>query len=229
MKGLPKTGEKLIRKTTVSLRRYMHVHVLKRNIGLFSGFVWDVNEEKQRLKVKERIDKCVRDKLLLFCDILNLLVNKSCSKKEDLSVKLLEFLESPHVTTEIFLADIEKAKKLKRKTKSSKSPRSGRKSVKTTSKLKGRICHSGTISMPSSISCLASLKLYEQYFLASSMNGSHKDRLFTEDDKNRSSELFRQEKNASFSRSLECGDGLDHFLIHSRKLAAHHLHLANPF
>ncbi|KAK1356510.1 hypothetical protein POM88_049766 [Heracleum sosnowskyi] len=94
------------------------VHVLKRNIGLFSGFVWDVNEEKQRLKVKERIDK----------------FTKSCSKKEDLSVKLLEFLESPHVTTEILLSDIEKAKKLKRKAKSSKSPRSGRKAVKTASK-----------------------------------------------------------------------------------------------
>ncbi|KAK1358359.1 hypothetical protein POM88_051615 [Heracleum sosnowskyi] len=74
------------------------VHVLKRNIGLFSGFVWDVNEE-------------------------------------DLSMKLLEFLESPHVTTEILLADIEKAKKLKRKAKSSKSPRSGRKAVKTASKI----------------------------------------------------------------------------------------------
>ncbi|KAK1358353.1 hypothetical protein POM88_051609 [Heracleum sosnowskyi] len=113
------------------------VHLLKRNIGLFSGFVWDVNEEKQRLKVKERIDKCVRDKLLFFCDILNLPVTKSCSKKEDLSVKLLEFLESPHVTTEILLADIEKAKKLKRKAKSSKSPRSGRKAVKTASKYSG--------------------------------------------------------------------------------------------
>ncbi|KAL8101307.1 uncharacterized protein LOC141686956 isoform X2 [Apium graveolens] len=40
--------------------------------------------------------------------------------------------------------------------------------------LKGQICQSGTISMPSSISCLASLKLYEQYFLASSMDGSIK-------------------------------------------------------
>ncbi|XP_074347570.1 uncharacterized protein LOC141686433 [Apium graveolens] len=40
--------------------------------------------------------------------------------------------------------------------------------------LKGRICQSGTISMPSSISCLASLMLFEQYFLASSMDGSIK-------------------------------------------------------
>lgn len=40
--------------------------------------------------------------------------------------------------------------------------------------LKGSIHHSGTISMPSSISCLASLKLYDQYFLASSMDGSIK-------------------------------------------------------
>ncbi|KAL1830741.1 hypothetical protein ACET3Z_000392 [Daucus carota] len=38
----------------------------------------------------------------------------------------------------------------------------------------GSIHHRGTISMPSSISCLASLKLYDQYFLASSMDGSIK-------------------------------------------------------
>lgn len=40
--------------------------------------------------------------------------------------------------------------------------------------LKGNINHSCTVSMPSSISCLASLKLYDQYFLASSMDGSMK-------------------------------------------------------
>ncbi|CAH9089508.1 unnamed protein product [Cuscuta epithymum] len=38
--------------------------------------------------------------------------------------------------------------------------------------VKGNLCSSDTISMPSSISCIASLVLYDQYFLASSMDGS---------------------------------------------------------
>ncbi|XAR56192.1 hypothetical protein NMG60_11036573 [Bertholletia excelsa] len=37
--------------------------------------------------------------------------------------------------------------------------------------LKGNLFHPHIISMPSSISCLASLQLYEQHFLASSMDG----------------------------------------------------------
>lgn len=101
------------------------VHTLKKNIGLFSGFVWAENEEKQRTKIKERIDKCVKEKLQFVCDILNIPFNKTSTKKEDLSAKLLEFLESPHVTTEELLADKEvKGKRLKRKGKSSKSPSS---------------------------------------------------------------------------------------------------------
>ncbi|XP_031093468.1 uncharacterized protein LOC115998127 isoform X2 [Ipomoea triloba] len=38
--------------------------------------------------------------------------------------------------------------------------------------LKGNMCRSDAIFMPSSISCIASLTLYDQYFLASSMDGS---------------------------------------------------------
>ncbi|KAI8000132.1 DDB1- and CUL4-associated factor 4 [Camellia lanceoleosa] len=38
--------------------------------------------------------------------------------------------------------------------------------------LKGNILHSDIVYMPSSISCLASLQLYDQYFLSSAMDGS---------------------------------------------------------
>ena len=90
-------------------------------------------QEKQRAKVKEKIDKCVKEKLMDFCDVLNIPIIKSTSKKvsydrmilvivstiyqlaiillaylwfqEDLSAKLLEFLESPHATTDILLAE----------------------------------------------------------------------------------------------------------------------------
>ncbi|GMH23456.1 hypothetical protein Nepgr_025299 [Nepenthes gracilis] len=82
-------------------------HNLKRDIGKFSGFVWIANEEKQRAKVKEKLDKCVKEKLIDFCDMLNIPINKAIVKKEDLSVKLLEFLECPRATTDVLLADQE--------------------------------------------------------------------------------------------------------------------------
>nr|GLL36013.1 protein DEK-like isoform X2 [Ipomoea trifida] len=82
------------------------VHNLKRNIGQFSGYVWVENEhEKQRVKVREKLEKCVKEKLLDFCDVLNVPVNRA---SEELTVKLLEFLESPHATTDLLLANKEK-------------------------------------------------------------------------------------------------------------------------
>lgn len=38
-------------------------------------------QEKQRVKVKEKIDKCVKEKLMDFCDVLNIPINKSGVKK----------------------------------------------------------------------------------------------------------------------------------------------------
>ncbi|KAL3001603.1 hypothetical protein AAZX31_08G010500 [Glycine max] len=98
-------------------------HHLKRNIGLFSGYVWTENEEKQRAKIREKIDKCVKEKLVDFCNVLNIPITKTSMKKEELSAKLLEFLESPHATTDVLLADKEKkGKKRARKQTPSKSP-----------------------------------------------------------------------------------------------------------
>lgn len=85
--------------------------------------------------MKEKLDKCVKDKLIDFCDVLNIPINKAAVKKvcdytndfvssflfdmhfsfhsglgifqEELSAKLLEFLESPHSTTDVLLADKE--------------------------------------------------------------------------------------------------------------------------
>ncbi|XP_061342857.1 DEK domain-containing chromatin-associated protein 1-like isoform X2 [Gastrolobium bilobum] len=117
-------------------------HNLKRNIGQFSGYVWTENEEKQRAKVKERIDKCVKEKLMDFCDILNIPINKTNVKKEELSAKLLEFLESPHATTDVLLADKEqKGKKRTRKATPSKSP--GEASMETPAKKQKQTSQSG--------------------------------------------------------------------------------------
>ncbi|KAA8540663.1 hypothetical protein F0562_024418 [Nyssa sinensis] len=109
--------------------------ILKRNISQFSGFVWVENEqEKKRAKVKEKLDKCVKEKLLDFCDVLNIPINKA-TLKEELSAKLLEFLESPHATTDTLLADKEqKGKKRKGKAIARKGASSGEASAETTAK-----------------------------------------------------------------------------------------------
>ncbi|VFR01613.1 unnamed protein product [Cuscuta campestris] len=89
--------------------------ILKKNIGQFSGYAWAEDElEKQRGRLRDKFDKCVKDKLLDFCDLLNVPAYKSSTKKEELTLKLLEFLESPHITTDKLLADKEKKRKNQR-------------------------------------------------------------------------------------------------------------------
>ncbi|XP_073296721.1 DEK domain-containing chromatin-associated protein 1-like isoform X2 [Primulina huaijiensis] len=109
---------------TILFGKKAKVLTVKKRISLFSGFVWVEDEEKQRAKVKEKLDKCVKEKLLDFCDVLNIPVNKATIKKEELSVKLLEFLESPHATTDTLLADKDKNKKRKIKESASKTSNS---------------------------------------------------------------------------------------------------------
>ncbi|KAJ8537049.1 hypothetical protein K7X08_035450 [Anisodus acutangulus] len=131
LKDIPNVAYKLSKRKPDDNLQILHnilygkkskVHSLKKNIGQFSGFVWVENEEKQRGKTKEKLDKCVKEKLLDFCDVLNIPVSRSAAKKDELSVKLLEFLESPHPTTDSLLADKEqKGKKQKRKGTASKS------------------------------------------------------------------------------------------------------------
>ncbi|KAL9262893.1 DEK domain-containing chromatin-associated protein 3-like protein [Drosera capensis] len=102
---------------------------IKNNISRFSGFVWHDNEEKQRLKVKEKLDKCVKEKLVELCDILDIPISRATSKKEDIVVKLLEFLVEPHPTTTVLLAEKDqpsKGKKRRRDTKGSSSRRSSK-------------------------------------------------------------------------------------------------------
>ncbi|KAL2347067.1 hypothetical protein Fmac_001067 [Flemingia macrophylla] len=137
-----KPDENLHMLHTLLFGKKTKAHNLKRNIGQFSGYVWTENEDKQRTKVKERIDKFVKEKLLDFCDVLNIQINKTNVKKEELSAKLLEFLESPHATTDILLADKEqKGKKRTRKPSLSKSP--GEASTETPAKKQKQTSQSG--------------------------------------------------------------------------------------
>uniref|UniRef100_A0A1J3IR36 Protein DEK n=1 Tax=Noccaea caerulescens TaxID=107243 RepID=A0A1J3IR36_NOCCA len=92
--------------------------MLKRNIGQFSGFVWtEQEEEKQRAKAKEKLEKCIKEKLIDFCDVFDIPINKSNVKKEELTVRVLEFLVNPKATRDIVLADsVKESKKRKKST-----------------------------------------------------------------------------------------------------------------
>ncbi|KAF2302680.1 hypothetical protein GH714_000733 [Hevea brasiliensis] len=113
---------------TILFGKKAKAHNLKKNIGQFSGYVWAENEEKQKAKVREKLDRCFKEKLVDFCDVLNIPISKTVVKKEELTVKLLEFLESPHATTDVLLADKEQKGK-KRKVTMGKNATPGEASV----------------------------------------------------------------------------------------------------
>ncbi|KAH0864526.1 hypothetical protein HID58_081737 [Brassica napus] len=93
-------------KATITLTVSDSAKMLKRNIGLFSGFVW--SEEKQKPRAKEKLKKCIKEKLIDFCDVLDIPINKYNVKKEELVVTVIEFLVNPKATRDIVLAHSEK-------------------------------------------------------------------------------------------------------------------------
>ncbi|XP_042757652.1 probable 1-acylglycerol-3-phosphate O-acyltransferase [Lactuca sativa] len=67
---------------------------VKMNILQFSGFVWQESDEKQKVKVKEKLDKHNKEKLLEFCDLFDMPIVKTSAKK-------------PHVTNNELLSEKE--------------------------------------------------------------------------------------------------------------------------
>ncbi|CAD5335729.1 unnamed protein product [Arabidopsis thaliana] len=117
-----KADDNLMLLHTILFGKKAKAQMVKRNIGQFSGFAWsEKEEEKQRARIKEKIDKCVKEKLIVFCDVLDIPISRSNVKKEELAVKVLEFLESPKETRDVIIADQEKAKKRKSTPKRGKS------------------------------------------------------------------------------------------------------------
>ncbi|KAH7331665.1 hypothetical protein KP509_20G046000 [Ceratopteris richardii] len=112
-------------------------HTGKANILQFSGFVWGENKEKERAKVKERLEKVVKETLFQMGDILDLNLQKSL-KKEDTVVKVLEFLESPHKTTDVLIEEKIKSKKVKKTKKTPKRGKKGQTPVKKSPKVQKR-------------------------------------------------------------------------------------------
>ncbi|KAG6385639.1 hypothetical protein SASPL_154475 [Salvia splendens] len=155
LKDIPNVAYKLSRKKTEETFKMLHTILfgrrgkaaqVKHNISRFSGFVWHDNEEKQMNKVKEKLDKSVKEKLIEFCDVLDIPISKTSAKKEDIIVKLMEFFMEPHATTSDLLAEKEQGTKRKRSSKpapGSATPTKGsvksRKRVESDSKKHGEV------------------------------------------------------------------------------------------
>ncbi|KAK5825417.1 hypothetical protein PVK06_020249 [Gossypium arboreum] len=88
------------------------VVVLKLHIPTRSGIEKMVFQEKQKVRVREKIDKCVKEKLVDLCDLLNIPFMRTSVRKDEVTAKLLEFLESPHATTDVLLAEKEQVQML---------------------------------------------------------------------------------------------------------------------
>ncbi|GER45973.1 DEK domain-containing chromatin associated protein [Striga asiatica] len=134
LKDIPNVAYKLSRKKNEDILKLLHTVLfgrrgkagqLKNNISRFSGFVWHDNEEKQLTTLKEKLDKFVKEKLVEFCEVLDVPISKVNLKKEDIIVKLIEFLVEPHATTADLLAEEEQGKKRKRVVKSDSTPSKG--------------------------------------------------------------------------------------------------------
>ncbi|XP_073304253.1 DEK domain-containing chromatin-associated protein 2-like isoform X2 [Primulina huaijiensis] len=129
LKDIPNVAYKLSRKKSDDTFKLLHTILfgrrgkaaqVKNNISRFSGFAWHDDEEKQTLKLKDKLDKIFKDKLAEFCDVLDIPISATI-RKEDIISKLIEFLVAPHATTTELLAEKElssKGKKRKRENKS---------------------------------------------------------------------------------------------------------------
>ncbi|CAI8587020.1 unnamed protein product [Vicia faba] len=124
LKDIPNVAFKLSRRKVDDTLKFLHTILfcrrgkaaeVKKNISRFSGFVWYENEEKQMIKVKEKFDKCNKEKLLDICDVLDIQVAKANTRKEDIIAKLINFLVAPHVRRDVLLEEQEKPVKGKKR------------------------------------------------------------------------------------------------------------------
>ncbi|CAL9088615.1 unnamed protein product [Musa textilis] len=133
LKDIPNVAYKLARKKPADIKlihqtlfgRKGKAVNFKSHILQFSGFVWHESDEKQRAKMKEKLDKYVKDTLLDLCDLFDLSVSRANSRKEDLVTKLLDFLVAPHSTTDSVHAEDQKSRKRKRMDRKSASKSRG--------------------------------------------------------------------------------------------------------
>ncbi|XP_042383397.1 titin homolog isoform X2 [Zingiber officinale] len=127
LKDIPSVAHKLAKKKPDDIKLIHHTLFgrrgkavnFKHHILQFSGFVWHESDEKQRAKMKEKLDKYVKESLLDLCDLFDLPASKANSRKEELVEKLLDFLVAPYPNIE----QSTKSKKRERAAKGSSSKR----------------------------------------------------------------------------------------------------------
>ncbi|KAL9662248.1 hypothetical protein QQ045_027080 [Rhodiola kirilowii] len=126
LKDIPNVAYKLSKKKNDETFKQLHTILfgrrgkaiqMKNHVSQFSGFVWRDNEEKNKMKVREKFDKLVKEKLIEFCDVLDIpITNKVTTKKEEVVTKIMEFLASPHPRTDVLLSEKEQSENtIKRK------------------------------------------------------------------------------------------------------------------
>ncbi|KAK1397134.1 DEK C-terminal domain-containing protein [Heracleum sosnowskyi] len=139
LKDIPNVAYKLSRKKSEERdQNYLMAAEVKSNISQFSGFVWHDNEDKHKNRIKEKLDKCVKEKLLEFCEVLDLPVSRATTKKEDIVTKLFDFLEAPQASTSELLADEELTSKGNKRKRSSQKSTSTSGSAPSKSSAKSR-------------------------------------------------------------------------------------------
>ncbi|KAF2531442.1 hypothetical protein F2Q70_00031390 [Brassica cretica] len=103
LKDIPSVAYKVTRKTSDENLKLLHTILfarrgkaaqIKTNILGFSGFVWHGNEEKAEEKIKEKLDKCNKEKLWEFCDLFDIHITKATTKKVSMHMKEILLLSS---------------------------------------------------------------------------------------------------------------------------------------
>ncbi|KAJ7553663.1 hypothetical protein O6H91_06G107900 [Diphasiastrum complanatum] len=108
---LSKADDILVLLHTLLYGKRTKVNYLKSNILSFSGYVWDENKEKERKKVRERLERFTREGLYQLIDLLDVQISKSASKKEELVEEVFKFLLAPKITRDITLEKQEQKSK----------------------------------------------------------------------------------------------------------------------
>ncbi|XP_042490307.1 myb-like protein X isoform X3 [Macadamia integrifolia] len=148
LKEIPNVAYKLSRKKTDEAFKSLYTILFgrrgkasdfKKNISQFSGFVWHESEEvqeKQRMKLKEKFDKCFKEKLLEFCDALDIPVVKTAIRKEDIVMKLIDFLAAPRAMSDVLISEKQQSSKDRKRKRSVKgtASKSGGASAKFSSR-----------------------------------------------------------------------------------------------
>lgn len=58
---------------------FLYIHIILEPL-LYSSLFFCFQQEKQRTRVKEKLDKCVKEKLVDFCEFLNIPIKAGTKK-----------------------------------------------------------------------------------------------------------------------------------------------------